>query len=131
MIGYCGTGYHGMQLNPPNKTIEGELFNAFIKAGAISMNNSNDLKKNGFMRAARTDKGVHAAGNVISLKMIIEDDKIVEKINSELPEQIRVWGIQRTNKAFDCRKLCSSRIYEYLLPTKKDNGLAINDEMIY
>ena len=117
MIGYCGTGYHGMQLNPPNKTIEGELFNAFIKAGAISMNNSNDLKKNGFMRAARTDKGVHAAGNVISLKMIIEDDKIVEKINSELPEQIRVWGIQRTNKAFDCRKLCSSRIYEYLMPT--------------
>jgi tRNA pseudouridine38-40 synthase len=117
MIGYCGTGYHGMQLNPPNKTIEGELFEAFVKAGAISKNNSNDLKKNGFMRAARTDKGVHAAGNVISLKMIIEDPEIVAKINKELPEQIRIWGIQRTNKAFDCRKMCSSRIYEYLMPT--------------
>lgn len=117
MIGYCGTGYHGMQLNPPNKTIEGELFEAFIKAGAISKNNSNDLKKNGFMRAARTDKGVHAAGNVISLKMIIEDPEIVEKINSALPDQIRLWGYQRTNKSFDCRKMCSSRIYEYLMPT--------------
>lgn len=117
MIGYCGTGYHGMQLNPPNKTIEGELFEAFVKAGAISKNNSNDLKKSGFMRAARTDKGVHAAGNVISLKMIIEDSNIVEKINKELPDQIRVWGIQRTNKAFDCRKMCGSRIYEYLMPT--------------
>lgn len=117
MIGYCGTGYHGMQLNPPSKTIEGDLFDAFVKAGAISKNNSNDLKKNGFMRAARTDKGVHAAGNVVSLKMIIEDEDIVNKINSYLPGQIRLWGYQRTNKAFDCRKMCSSRIYEYLMPT--------------
>ena len=44
------------------------------------------------MRAARTDKGVHAAGQVISLKMITEDPNIVEKINSHLPEQIRIWG---------------------------------------
>ncbi|RDW22915.1 tRNA pseudouridine synthase 1 [Yarrowia lipolytica] len=117
MIGYCGTGYHGMQLNPPQKTIEGDIFQAFVKAGAISQNNADDPKKSAFMRAARTDKGVHAAGNVISLKMIIEDENIVEKINSHLPEQLRVWGVSRTNKAFECRKLCSSRVYEYLMPT--------------
>lgn len=117
LIGYCGAGYHGMQINPPNKTIEGDLFKAMVDAGAISKNNSNDLKKSGFMRAARTDKGVHAAGNVISLKMIVEDEDVVEKINQALPEQIRVWGYQRVNKSFDCRKMCSSRIYEYLMPT--------------
>lgn len=119
MIGYCGTGYNGMQLqnNPDIKTIEGELFLAFLKAGAISPENGDDLKKNGFMRAARTDKGVHAAGNVISAKLIIEDDDILQKINDNLPTQIRVWGIERTNKSFDCRKMCSSRVYEYLLPT--------------
>ncbi|GME71052.1 unnamed protein product [[Candida] boidinii] len=117
LMGYCGTGYHGMQLNEGAKTIEGDLFEAMVKAGAISRDNSNDLKKNGFMRAARTDKGVHAAGNVVSLKLIIEDDDIVKKINDNLPEQIRVWGYERTNKSFDCRKMCSSRIYEYLLPT--------------
>lgn len=117
MIGYCGTGYHGMQLNPPNPTIEGAIFDALVKAEAISKANSTDLKKNAFMRAARTDKGVHAAGNVISLKIIMEDPKTVEKINSFLPDQIRVWGIERVNKSFDCRKMCSSRVYEYLLPT--------------
>lgn len=117
MIGYCGTGYHGMQYNPPNPTIEAELFKAFVEAGAISKANSNDLKKNGFMRAARTDKGVHAGGNLISLKMIIEDPDILQKINEQLPEGIRVWDIKRVNKAFDCRKMCSSRWYEYLLPT--------------
>lgn len=117
MIGYCGTGYHGMQYNPPNPTIEDALFKAFVKAGAISKDNSNDLKKNGFMRAARTDKGVHAGGNLISLKMIIEDPEIKQKINDVLPEGIRIWDITRVNKAFDCRKMCGSRWYEYLLPT--------------
>ncbi|CAI4827608.1 BDN_1c_G0052920.mRNA.1.CDS.1 [Saccharomyces cerevisiae] len=117
MVGYCGTGYHGMQYNPPNPTIESALFKAFVEAGAISKDNSNDLKKNGFMRAARTDKGVHAGGNLISLKMIIEDPDIKQKINEKLPEGIRVWDIERVNKAFDCRKMCSSRWYEYLLPT--------------
>jgi tRNA pseudouridine38-40 synthase len=119
MIGYCGAGYNGMQIqpNPDIKTIEGELFQAFARAGAISPENSDDIKKNGFMRCARTDKGVHAAGNVVSCKLIIEDENIVDKINAELPEQIRVWGIQRTSKSFDCRKMCSSRVYEYLLPT--------------
>lgn len=119
MIGYCGTGYNGMQIqnNPDVKTIEGDLFDAFVKAGAISPENADDLKKNAFMRAARTDKGVHAAGNVISCKLIIEDQDILQRINSHLPDQIRVWGIERTNKSFDCRKMCSSRVYEYLLPT--------------
>lgn len=119
MIGYCGTGYNGMQIqnNPDVKTIEAEIFKAFIAAGAVSQENSTDLKKNGFMRAARTDKGVHAAGNVISCKLILEDEDIMHKINSHLPEKIRLWGIERVNRSFDCRKLCSSRVYEYLLPT--------------
>ncbi|KAJ8099854.1 pseudouridine synthase [Lipomyces tetrasporus] len=117
MIGYCGTGYHGMQINPPQKTIEGDIFNAFVKAGAISQDNSNDPKKSAFMRAARTDKGVHAAGNVISLKLIVEDADVVEKINTFLPGQIRLWGYSRTTKGFECRKHCDSRIYEYLIPS--------------
>ncbi len=117
LIGYCGTGYHGMQINPPNKTIEGDLYAAFGRAGAVSADNAADPKKSGFMRAARTDKGVHAAGNVVSLKLITEDPKIKEKINEELPETIRVWGISRTNKSFECRKVCDSRIYEYLIPS--------------
>lgn len=45
LIGYCGTGFHGMQLNPPNKTIEGTLFEAFVKTGAVSSDNADDPKK--------------------------------------------------------------------------------------
>ncbi|KJZ76362.1 hypothetical protein HIM_04091 [Hirsutella minnesotensis 3608] len=117
MIGYAGTGYKGMQVNGDEPTIERDLFQAFIDAGAISKANADDPRKSSLARCARTDKGVHAAGNVISLKLIIEDEAIVDKINASLPEQIRVWGIQRTNNTFNCYQYCDSRFYEYLLPS--------------
>ncbi len=133
MIGYAGTGYRGMQLSvesPLNyddeliscsthdhKTIEGDLFQAFVAAGAISKANADDPKKSSFVRCARTDKGVHAAGNVISLKLIVEDEDIVQKINDNLVPQIRVWGFERTNNSFSAYQLVDTRIYEYLIPT--------------
>ncbi|KAI9895094.1 MAG: tRNA pseudouridine synthase 1 [Vezdaea aestivalis] len=117
MIGYSGTGYQGMQLVEGGKSIEGDLFNAFVKTGAISKANADDPKKSSLVRCARTDKGVHAACNLISLKLIVEDSDIVEKINAALPPQIRIWGFVRTTNGFSCYQSCDSRIYEYLLPS--------------
>jgi len=117
MIGYAGSGYKGMQINGAEKTIEGDIFKAFVAAGAISKANADDPKKSSLVRCARTDKGVHAAGNVISLKLILEDPEIVSKINANLPDQIRVWGIERTPGSFSCYQTCDSRWYEYLIPT--------------
>ncbi|KAI9675400.1 MAG: tRNA pseudouridine synthase 1 [Caeruleum heppii] len=117
LLGYSGSGYKGMQLNVNEKTIEGDLFAAMVSAGAISKSNSDDPRKSSLVRCARTDKGVHAAGNVISLKLIVEDPDIVRKINLHLNPQIRVWGIERTHASFSCYKLCDSRVYEYIIPT--------------
>jgi tRNA pseudouridine38-40 synthase len=88
-----------------------------VAAGAISKANADDPKKSSFIRCARTDKGVHAAGNIISLKLIVEDEDIVQKINDHLSSQIRVWGYERTINSFSAYQLCDSRIYEYLIPT--------------
>ncbi|CAK1365335.1 tRNA pseudouridine synthase 1 [Cercospora beticola] len=117
LIGYSGTGYKGMQISGTERTIEGDLFQAFIRAGAISKANAEDPKKSGLVRCARTDKGVHAAGNMVSLKLIVEDNDIVQKINAELSPQIRVWGIERTIGSFSCYQACDSRWYEYLMPS--------------
>ncbi|OAA56228.1 tRNA pseudouridine synthase [Niveomyces insectorum RCEF 264] len=146
LIGYAGTGYRGMQINHDEKTIEGDLFAAFVAAGAIAKANADDPKKSSLVRCARTDKGVHAAGNVVSLKLIVGDEEVaatadnnpgktstatetadsadtyvsptvVERINAHLPPQIRVWGIQRTVNSFSCYQACDSRWYEYLLPS--------------
>ncbi|KAI9094026.1 pseudouridine synthase [Phlyctochytrium arcticum] len=117
LMGYCGTGYNGMQINPGVPTIELELHKALAAAGAVSKDNAMDPAKIQFMRCARTDKGVHAAGQVCSLKMIIEEPDIVERINKELPEQIRIWGYVRTVGSFHAKNACDARMYEYLLPT--------------
>ncbi|KAI9495703.1 pseudouridine synthase [Zychaea mexicana] len=117
LIGFNGTGYQGMQLNPNAKTIEDDIFQALCKAGAISKANADDPKKSAWMRAARTDKGVHAAGNVLSLKMSTPGDDVVKEINSHLPDQIRVWGYVVTKRSFHAKTGCDSRIYEYLLPS--------------
>lgn len=52
-IGYSGTGYRGMQINNTEKTIEGDLFSAFVAAGAISKANADDPKKSQLVRCAR------------------------------------------------------------------------------
>ena len=134
MVGYSGSGYKGMQLyvwdkltscisslkagrTPKEKTIEGDLFSAFVAAGAISKANADDPKKSSFVRCARTDKGVHAAGNLISLKLIVEDAEIIKRINEQLSPQIRIWGIVRTNGGFSAYHHCDSRKYEYHIPT--------------
>ena len=60
----------------------------------------------GLARAARTDAGVHAAGNLVSLKMIITIPgvrDIVARINEELPPEIRLWNYVRTQNSFNAR----------------------------
>jgi tRNA pseudouridine38-40 synthase len=69
-----------------------------------------------FMRAARTDKGVSAVGQVVSLMMVVNPPGIIDRINAELPPAIRAYGFRRTVKGFDARKACDKRRYEYILP---------------
>ncbi|PFH51845.1 hypothetical protein AMATHDRAFT_141626 [Amanita thiersii Skay4041] len=121
LMGFCGTGYSGMQFqHDVPRTIEGTLFNAMVKAGAVSQDNADDPVKVNLARAARTDSGVHAAGNIVSMKMIssvpgIPD--IVGHINKLLPPEIRLWGYVRVQNSFNARLACDSRKYTYYFPS--------------
>ncbi|GAA6021610.1 hypothetical protein JCM11491_001236 [Sporobolomyces phaffii] len=123
LIGYNGINYKGSQVNPGQDTIEGEVFKGLVKAGAISEDNSNNHQKVSLARAARTDAGVHAALNVLSLKLILNppdmpaDTPFEDWVNKFLPPAIRLWTTVRVQGAFDPRKLCDQRQYEYTLPT--------------
>ena len=77
------------------RTIEGTLFAALVRAGAVSQDNADNPAKVNFHRAARTDAGVHAAGNLVSMKMITAIPGVpdlVAHINAELPPEIRLWN---------------------------------------
>lgn len=119
LMAYCGKGYYGMQRNPGTsqfRTIEDELVTALIKSGCIPENHGDDMKKMSFQRCARTDKGVSAAGQVVSLKVRLIED-IIEKINEHLPQQIRVLGLKRVTQGFNSKNNCDARTYSYMLPT--------------
>ncbi|XP_029300654.1 pseudouridylate synthase 1 homolog [Cottoperca gobio] len=119
LVAYSGKGYYGMQRNPGTsqfRTIEDELVTSLIKSGCIPENHGDDMKKMSFQRCARTDKGVSAAGQVVSLKLRLIED-IVEKINEHLPTQVKVLGLKRVTQGFNSKNNCDARTYAYMLPT--------------
>ncbi|KAG5862948.1 hypothetical protein JTB14_033690 [Gonioctena quinquepunctata] len=115
LMGYSGNDYYGMQRNPNTKTIEEDLFKALLKTELINEECYNQVQNMQFQRAARTDKGVSAARQIVSMKLAETID--VAKINAELPEVIRVFAYKRVTKGFNSKSQCDSRTYIYLIPT--------------
>ncbi|XP_046689275.1 tRNA pseudouridine synthase A-like isoform X2 [Homalodisca vitripennis] len=115
MISYLGQGYLGLQRNPGTKTIEEDLLVAMLKAGYISDDVFNQPQLIQFQRAARTDKGVSALRQILSMKLPENAD--VEVINQHLPEQIRAMAMMRVTKGFNCKSNCDARTYSYMMPT--------------
>lgn len=123
-FGYNGTSFHGLQRNPDVVTVEDLLEKALFEAELITEQNVGDLKKLGWKRASRTDKGVHAAMNAVSCRLIMKDkylqegiteeqksqgksklkflldrDKIINVLNSYIHKDIRIFGkIQKPRK---------------------------------
>jgi tRNA pseudouridine38-40 synthase len=106
-IAYIGTDFYGFQRQPGLITVEGEILSALKKVGLVD-----ETEKCGFGIAGRTDRGVHALGNVISF--LIEDRIIINQINDALPQNIRVLAQARVPLRFKAR-YAKSRHYRYLL----------------
>lgn len=119
-IGYCGTNYHGLQVNPGAITIESILERGLFLCGGIKEHNYGHLQKVSWTRAARTDRGVHAVAQCCSMKLEFPESQsslFLEQLNSFLPNDIQALAITRTTKSFNARTHCSHRRYEYLLPS--------------
>lgn len=123
-FGYCGAGYHGLQSNadPTNPAIEDVIVPALHKAGLISDDNMEGatLKKIGWQRASRTDKGVSALRNLASAKLLSQpdgDEAAIVRINTFLPPAIKVFGLQPVTAGFNSHLHCTGRVYQYYLPT--------------
>ncbi|AAF88152.1 Contains similarity to a pseudouridine synthase 1 from Homo sapiens gi/4455035 and contains tRNA pseudoridine synthase PF/01416 domain. ESTs gb/T76494, gb/W43440 come from this gene [Arabidopsis thaliana] len=116
VFAFCGVGYQGMQKNPGAKTIEGELEEALFHAGAVPDADRNKPRNYEWARSARTDKGVSAVGQVVSGRFYVDPPGFVERLNSKLPDQIRVFGYKRVAPSFSSKKFCDRRRYVYLIP---------------
>eukprot|EP01056_Protomagalhaensia_sp_Gyna25_P005622 Protomagalhaensia_sp_Gyna_25__5621@NODE_781_length_2628_cov_94_008884_g599_i1_p2_GENE_NODE_781_length_2628_cov_94_008884_g599_i1NODE_781_length_2628_cov_94_008884_g599_i1_p2_ORF_typecomplete_len336_score44_94PseudoU_synth_1/PF01416_20/0_014PseudoU_synth_1/PF01416_20/5_7e24DUF2344/PF10105_9/0_12_NODE_781_length_2628_cov_94_008884_g599_i1741081 len=101
-------------------TVEGALIEALQKARLIR-----DRDSCNFSRCGRTDKGVHARANYISLKLRLKPKRKNDHdhydycgiLNAILPRTIRVLEVQPVPLWFDARFHCLYRAYKYFFAT--------------
>lgn len=106
VVAYDGTAYHGWQIQPGARTIEGELNRT------LSELLQEEIQVIG---ASRTDSGVHALCNVavFDTDTRIPAEKLSYALNQRLPEDIRIQSSCEVEADFHPRHCDSRKTYEY------------------
>jgi tRNA pseudouridine38-40 synthase len=105
-IAYDGTGYRGWARQPGERTVEGELRRAlgrlYRSTGTLVV-------------AGRTDAGVHARANVVSVEVEggAPPGRAAEALNALLPADIAVLRVERAAASFHARFDALARSYEF------------------
>ena len=115
-IGYLGDAFHGSQIQPDVRTVQGELIHAFEKLGWISK----DADEHNLVLSSRTDAGVHVRLNggtvrvAQSLWNSITPRKFVRAVDDLLPEEISFLDVREVPMDWNPR-IAVHRIYRYRL----------------
>ena len=106
LLEYDGTNYSGWQIQENGITVQGEL----VKSLKIILG-----QKLAISGAGRTDRGVHAKGQVANFKTStdIPAAKIMSGLNGTLPRDIRVLATEDVDEKFDSRRSAIGRQYGY------------------
>ncbi|MCL2862631.1 MAG: tRNA pseudouridine(38-40) synthase TruA [Methanimicrococcus sp.] len=109
-IGYEGSRFAGSQIQPDQRTVEGEILKALLEVGAIS-----DFEKADLSSAGRTDAGVHSICQVVSFFSDKPGMAIPRILNSKLPRDVWAWAYAEVADDFDPRRHAVRRKYRYVL----------------
>ena len=114
-IEYNGANFSGWQKQNGKRTVQGELETAFTKLCP----NENDIVVEG---SGRTDSGVHALGQVASVKIEnpIPTSRCKEVLNSLLPKDIRIKKVENAKDDFHARFSAKKKTYRYLVKLGED-----------
>jgi tRNA pseudouridine38-40 synthase len=108
-IEYDGGGFHGWARQPGQRTVEGALRDALdvIYPGGWD----------GLAVAGRTDRGVHATGQVASVTVTggAPAARAAEALNTALPPDVSVLAAEDAPEGFHARFSASARSYRYLV----------------
>ncbi|MFU8804882.1 MAG: tRNA pseudouridine(38-40) synthase TruA [Bradymonadaceae bacterium] len=107
-IAYDGTAYHGWQIQPSDRTVEGEL----TRALQTLLGADEPVKVQG---ASRTDAGVHARGQVAHIEHDTNRSpwEIVRGLNALTDDDILVTRIEEVDPSFHARHSARGKIYRY------------------
>jgi tRNA pseudouridine38-40 synthase len=110
-IQYDGADYHGWQIQPGRRTIQGQLGDAVT--GLVG-------RKITVHGASRTDAGVSALGQVGVFEIVncpIPTENFKQAINGRLPDDIVVTEAVEATKDFDVIGGTKSKLYRYTIYT--------------
>ncbi len=105
-LAYDGTPFRGWQVQPGERTVQGEL-----QAALGRVTGESPLPQG----SGRTDAGVHALGQVASfaLSAPIPEENLRRALNRTLPPSIRILETRTARSAFHARHSALAKIYEY------------------
>jgi len=105
-VAYDGTDYVGWQRQSNGVSIQALLEDALapIEGGPVTV-----------VGAGRTDAGVHALGQVASVRLAsrLEPGVVERALNARLPPDVRVRGVADAPPDFHARFSASSKLYRY------------------
>ena len=119
VLSYDGTDYHGWQVQPRARTVQGILLEAARRRFGPETR---------VIGASRTDAGVHALRQVASLTTAarIPSLGLHGALNADLPRDIRVLDVREAPAGFDARRAATGKRYAYLI----DNGRVANPLLV-
>ncbi len=114
-LAYDGTDFRGWQVQPGERTIQGELQDALGRVTGEA-----PLPQG----SGRTDAGVHALAQVASfaLRAPIPAENLRRALNRTLPESIRILKADSVPNTFHARHSAVAKTYEYRVRLAKPGG---------
>ena len=128
VVSYNGVNFNGYQKQNSLRSVQGEIEKVLNKI------HHHDVKSFG---AGRTDKGVHALGQVFNFESDLEMNasQFEKAFNSLLPDDIYVKNVEEVDMSFHARYSSKSKEYHYLVNLgdynvlEKDYVLQLNKDV--
>jgi tRNA pseudouridine38-40 synthase len=110
-VSYLGSRFFGSQMQAGCRTVEGEFIAACQHLALFS-----DWRDAGFLFSGRTDRGVHARGQVVAFTTDFPD-RAIQVLNLSLPPDCWCTGYAKMSPEFHPRYDAKSRTYRYFFST--------------
>ena len=116
VVAYDGTDFRGFAAQPDVRTVEGTLGEALAK---VLRTRPEAL---GLVCAGRTDAGVHARGQVVSIDAPVGADlaRVRTAVNRMIGPEVVVRGMRVAPPRFDARRSATARTYRYTIVNRPD-----------
>jgi tRNA pseudouridine38-40 synthase len=119
-LSYLGSRFYGSQMQASGRTVEGEFVAACQRLSLFS-----DWREAGFQFAGRTDRGVHARGQVAAFTTS-QPERAQAVINTQLPPDIWCTASAVVAPEFHPRFDAKSRTYRYYFAKKPKSPEAMH-----